>query len=59
MCTHSFTTEYDPAPKVFPVLYLHGWTCAVGGFGAAIVVVVRRPCVTIEGVEDWDRDGGG
>ena len=25
-CTHSLTTEYEPAPSVFPTLYRHGWT---------------------------------
>jgi hypothetical protein len=44
MCTHSFTTEYDPAPNVFPVLYLHGctWACADRGCGEAIVGAQKR-----------------
>src|SRR5215469_12420825 len=25
ICTHSLTTEHEPAPSVLPVLYLQGW----------------------------------
>lgn len=43
MCTHSFTTEYDPAPSVLPVLYRHGCICGCGGrpLEAAIEVCVK------------------
>lgn len=40
MCTHSLTTEYDPAPSVLPTLYLQGCTVpCVAGCVAMVAVL--------------------
>lgn len=46
MCTHSFTTEYEPAPNVLPTLYRHGCIWGVWGAAAwagAVVAMVELP----------------
>lgn len=55
MCTHSFTTEYEPAPSVFPVLYRHGWTFGFWPLGGCAAIANKTKC----GMRDANCGGMG